>query len=98
MERLPRKIYTYEYKLEAARLVESGQSIAQAARSLGVPEQTLWRWVQDQKAGKLKPNGRGSKLTTEQVEIRQLRAELARIKMERDILGKATAYFAKGRK
>lgn len=98
MERLPRKIYTYEFKLEAARLVESGQSISGAAHSLNIPEQTLWRWVQDQKAGKLKSSRRGSKLTAEQVEVRQLRAELARVKMERDILGKATAYFAKGRK
>ena len=98
MERIPRKIYTYEFKLEAIRLVESGQSVAAAARSLGVVEQTLWRWVQDRKAGKLKANGRGSKLTAEQVEIRQLRAENARLKMERDILGKAMAYFAKGQK
>jgi transposase len=41
MERLPRKIYTYEFKLEAVRLVESGQCIAEAARSLGIVEQTL---------------------------------------------------------
>ena len=36
MERLPRKAYTYEFKMEAVRLVESGQSVAEAARSLGV--------------------------------------------------------------
>jgi transposase len=41
MERLPRKVYTYEFKMEAVRLVESGQRIAEAARSLGVVEQTL---------------------------------------------------------
>jgi transposase-like protein len=41
MERLPRKIHTYEYKLEAVRVVESGQSVAEAARSIGVAEQTL---------------------------------------------------------
>ncbi len=40
MERLPRKIYTYEFKLEAVRLVESGQRVAEAARSLGVVEET----------------------------------------------------------
>jgi len=39
MEHLPRKIYTYEFKLEAVRLVESGQSVAEAARLLGVIEQ-----------------------------------------------------------
>jgi transposase len=98
MDRLPRKVYTYEFKMEAVRLVESGQSIAEASRSLGVVEQTLFNWFKAHKAGKLTANGRGSKLTAEQIEIRQLRAELARIKMERDILGKATAYFAKGQK
>lgn len=98
MNRIPRKAYTYEFKLEAVRLVESGQSIAEAARSLGVVEQTLFNWIKVHKAGKLTANGRGSKLTAEQIEIRQLRAELARIKMERDILGKAMAYFAKGQK
>jgi transposase len=98
MERIPRKVYTYEYKLEAVRLVESGQSVAEAARSLGVAEQTLWNWTQAYKTGKLKANGRGSKLTAEQIEIRQLRAELARVKMERDILGKAAAYFSRGQR
>jgi transposase len=98
MERIPRKIYTYEFKLEAVRLVESGQSMAEAARSLGVVEQTLWNWIKAHKSGKLVANGRGSKLTAEQVEIRQLRAELARVKMERDILGKAAAYFSRGQR
>jgi transposase len=98
MERIPRKAYTYEFKLEAVRLVESGQSVAEAARSLGVIEQTLSNWIKAHKSGKLVANGRGSKLTSEQIEIRQLRAELARVKMERDILGKAMAFFSKGQK
>ena len=98
MERLPRKVYTYEFKMEAVRLVESGQSIAEAARSLGVVEQTLSNWIRAHHADKLTANGRGSKLTAEQIEIRQLRADLARVRMERDILGKAMAFFAKGQK
>jgi transposase len=98
MECLPRKAYTYEFKMEAVRLVESGQRVAEAARSLGVIEQTLSNWIKAHKAGKLSAQGRGSKLTAEQIEIRQLRAENARLKMERDILGKAMAYFAKGQK
>jgi transposase len=98
MERLPRKVYTYEFKMEAVRLVESGQRIAEAAQSLGVVEQTLSNWIRAHHAGKLTANGRGSKLTAEQIEIRQLRAELARVKMERDILGKAAAYFSRGQK
>ena len=57
-------------------------------------EQTLFNWVKAERIGKLK--GADSKVVSaEQMEISRLRAELARVKMERDILGKATAYFAK---
>lgn len=89
-----RASYTLAFKQEAVRLVESGQSIAAAARTLGVVDQTLFNWVKAHRAGKL--SGADSKVVSaEQMEISRLRAELARVKMERDILGKATAYFAK---
>ena len=45
MTKANRGRYTLEFKQEAVRLVESGQSIAAAARSLGVVEQTLFNWV-----------------------------------------------------
>jgi transposase len=90
--------YTLEFKQEAVRLVESGLSIAEAARSLGVVEQTLSNWVRAHRAGKLKEVGGKTGVTAEQMEISRLRALLARVTMERDILGKATAYFAKGQK
>ena len=96
MTKATRARYTLEYKQEAVRMVESGQSIAAAARSLGVVEQTLYNWVKAQREGRLK--GPDNKVSAEQMEISRLRAELARVKMERDILGKATAYFAKGPK
>jgi transposase len=89
---------TLEFKLEAVRLVESGQSISEAARSLGVVEQTLSNWVKANRAGKLKEVGGEAGKTPEQMEISRLRTELERVTMERDILGKATAYFAKGQK
>jgi transposase-like protein len=44
MEKIPRKAYTLEFKREAVRLVESGQPISEAARSLGVVGQTLSNW------------------------------------------------------
>jgi transposase len=90
--------YTLEFKLEAVRLVESGQSIAEAARSLGVVEQTLANWVKAKREGKLKVVSEKTEVTADQVEISRLRAELVRVTMERDILGKATAYFAKSQK
>jgi transposase-like protein len=65
------------------------------ARVLGVPKATLSNWMRLAAKGELQ--GAGDKpVSAEQMEISRLRAELARVKMERDILGKATAYFAKG--
>jgi transposase len=88
--------YTLEFKLEAVRMVKSGQSLAVVSKVLGMADQTLHNWVKLDRAGKL--SGPGSKpVSPEQMEIARLRAELARVKMERDILGKATAYFAKER-
>jgi len=91
---MARAKYTPEFKLEAVRLVKAGQSIAAVAAILNVADQTLHNWVKADKAGTL--IGSGSKpITDEQMELARLRAENAKLKMERDILKKATAYFAK---
>ena len=96
MTKATRARYTLEFKLEAVRLVKAGQSMAATAKILGIAEQTLSNWVKADREGRL--IGAGSKpVSPEQMEIARLRAELARVKMERDILGKATAYFAKER-
>ena len=64
------------------------------ARTLGISDQTLHNWLKAEERGGL--SGATSKpVSAEQMEISRLRAELARVKMERDILKKATAYFAK---
>ena len=62
--------------------------------TLGLVEQTLHNWVKAERQGKLSGADKRP-VSAEQMEISRLRAELARVKMERDILGKATAYFAK---
>ncbi len=90
--------YTLEFKQEAVRLVESGQSQAAVARSLGVVEQTLSNWVSKHRSGSLRGSSSKPEVTAEQMENSRLRAELARVTMERDILGKATAYFSKWQK
>src|SRR5271157_3720578 len=90
--------YTLEFKQEAARLVESGQSQASVARTLSVVEQTLGNWVKAHRAGTLRGASSKPLVSAEQMETSRLRAELARVTMERDILGKATAYFAKCQK
>ena len=78
--------YTLEFKQEAVRLVESGQRIAVAAHSLGVVEQTLANWVKAHRPGGLKQVSGKAGVTAEQMEISRLRAELARVTKERDIL------------
>ena len=86
--------YTVEVKLEAVRLVKGGQVAAVTAKILGIPKQTLENWVRLHGKGQLK--GAGDKpVSPEQMELARLRAENARLRMERDILGKATAYFAR---
>ncbi len=86
--------YTVEFKLEAVRLVKGGQVAAVTAKILGIPKQTLENWVRLDGKGQLK--GAGDKpVSPDQMELARLRAELARVKMERDILKKATAYFAR---
>jgi transposase len=95
MYKIPKQRYTQEFKQEAVRQVESeGKSPTQVARELGISEQTLSNWRKASKAGKLGANG-GKPITPEQMELSRLRAENARLKMEVEILEKATAYFAK---
>ena len=94
MEKLTRRRYTLEYKQEAVRLVATGQRVSAAARALGIVEQTLANWVKADKAGQLRGVS-SEQVSSERMENNRLRAELARVTMERDILGKATAYFAK---
>ena len=86
--------YTLEFKLEAVRLVKGGQVAAVTAKILGIPKQTLENWVRLHGKGKLQ--GAGDRpVSAEQMELARLRAENARLRMERDILKKATAYFAR---
>ena len=86
--------YTVEFKQEAIRLGKAGQEASVTARVLGMPKQTLSNWVRLAEKGELQ--GAGDRpVSAEQMELARLRAELARVKMERDILKKATAYFAK---
>ena len=61
---------------------------------LGVPKQTLSNWVRLADKGALQGAGERP-FSAEQMELARLRSELARVKMERDILKKATAYFAR---
>ena len=96
-ERLPRAKYTKEFRVEAVALVEEGgMSVYAAAERLNMPHNTLDNWVKAKRAGKLGEVCKGHRPYSEaEVETARLRRELAEVKMERDILKKAAAYFAK---
>jgi transposase len=96
MKRIPRRIFTAEFKLEAIKLVtEQGLTYAEAASKLDIDPKSLKQWQEHHERGELKASLGISKLTVDQQRIRELERELAIAKMERDILKKATAFFAK---
>ena len=91
-----RRKYSKEFKLDAISLVlDQGFSRREAARSLEINAQMLGRWIKEHEANDGGQAFRGNgKLTPEQMEIKKLKAEVKRLEMERDILKKATAFFA----
>ena len=91
-----RKTYTAEFKVAAVKLVtERGYSLREAARNLGVSEKQLRKWKRSHEdQGQQAFPGKGH-LPPAQEEIRRLQEEVRRLRMERDILKKATAFFAK---
>ena len=90
-----RKKYSKEFKLDAVSLVlEQDYSRAEAARNLGINAQMLGRWVKEHQAGEGQAFRGNGKLTPEQEEIKRLKSQVKRLEMERDILKKATAFFA----
>jgi transposase len=90
-----RKKYSKEFKLDAISLVtDQGYSRAEAARSLSINPTILNRWIKENESDDGQAFRGNGKLTAEQLEIRRLREENKRLKMEKDILKKAAAFFA----
>ena len=94
MTGIVRARYTLEFKPEAVRLVRGGQSLSSVARALGVSAQSIDNWMKVDAVGDLK-EAKGKPVNADQMEIARLKAELAKTRMERDILKKAAAYFAR---
>jgi transposase len=91
-----RRRHSKEFKVEAIRLVrERGVSIAQAARDLDIHVNVLRTWIRQFERDQANAFPGVGRQTGEAAEITQLKREVARLKMERDILKKAAAYFAK---
>jgi transposase len=93
--RKSRYSYTTEFKAEAVRLQrESGKSVAEAARDIGVAGSTLGKWIRQ---AEIDEGGgpKGALTTDEREELVRLRREVRQVKQERDFLKKATAFFAR---
>lgn len=88
-----RNRYSASFKAGAVRLVrEQGRSVTQACKELGISDTALRRWLDETDV----ESGRKEGLTAaEKAEIRELKRELQTVRMERDILKKAVAFFAK---
>ena len=97
MKRVPQRRYTREFREEAVKMVmEERLSVPEAGRRLSLPPSTITSWVKQFKAGRLKEIGKTYRPLTEvEMELAWTKKELAEVKMERDILKKAAAYFAK---
>jgi transposase len=86
------KRYPEEFKIEAVKqITERGYSVYDVAKRLGVTTHSLYAWCK--KYGQCPQQA--ATLDDQQAEIKRLRSELKRVTEERDILKKATAYFAK---
>ena len=91
-----RKKYPKEFKLDAISLVlDQGYTRTEAAKSLGINAHMLGRWVKEQQSDDGQAFRGSGKLTPEQEEIRKLKTQVRRLEMEKDILKKATVFFAK---
>lgn len=97
MSKIPNGRYTKEFREEAVKMVfTGGYSAGSAARRLSLPTSTLENCIRAHRAGKLGDVGKQVKpLTETELELSRMKQELAEVKMERDILKKAAAYFAK---
>jgi transposase len=98
-----RRDYSAEFKANAVRLVKAGgKQVTVLARELNVSRQLLYSWVRqaDQRKGKPLSDvfpGHGNR-TADQKELDQLRREVARLRVDNEILKKAKAFFAKHRR
>ena len=88
---MARKSYDHDFKIQAVNLItQHGYSYQKAADTLGVGAQTLHNWVK-----RIKTDPESGEIIDKDAEIRRLRNEVRTLRMEREILKKAAAFFAK---
>jgi transposase len=92
--RRPRRQFTEEFRAQAVRLVlDEGKTVGAVARELDLTASALRQWVERARADRT--GGKTGLTTAEREELARLRKELRIVQEERDILKKATAFFAK---
>jgi len=90
-----RKVYTKEFKLDAVNLVlTQGYGVVEAARSLGLSTGMLSRWVKEHRHNPEESFRGNGTLSAEQEQIKALKAKVARLEQEKEILKKAATFFA----
>lgn len=95
---MERRTYSATFMADAVQLVQDGISISRVARELGIPNGTLWNWVQKARGERDALIIPTTVLSTEQPELRALRQRVAELEQENAFLGKASAYFASKRR
>ena len=94
MPRRKRRNYTPEQKADAVRMVHEVGNLAKVARDLELTETALRKWVKQARID-TKDDPGGALTSDERKEMQRLRREVKTLRMEREILKKATAFFAK---
>ena len=91
-----RRAFDDSFKLQVVKMIkDQGLTVTQVCQDLNIGETAVRRWVQQYEAEQLGQTGIGKPLTAEQQRIRQLEQENRQLKMDNDILKKATAFFAR---
>ncbi len=92
---MTRKKYSKEFKLDAISLVlDQGYTRTDAGKSLDISAQMLGRWIKEHQADEGQSFRGNGKLTPDLEEVRKLKAQVKRLEMEKEILKKATVFFA----
>lgn len=94
-----RRNFDSSFKLQVAQMVRNqGLSVSQVCRDMNLGETAVRRWVAQYDAEQLGESGIGKPLTAEQQRIRQLENENRQLRLDNDLLKKASAFFARGLK
>lgn len=92
---MPRRKYSATFMDDAVQMVRDGHPVNQVATELGIPNGTLWNWVQAAGLGQREvQRSPDEPLSLEQQELRDLRKRVAELEQENAFLGKVSAYFA----